>query len=58
MKYISFDLEIARLEDGVFSGWYRGADYGIACAATVASSGQVGLWHGPMTGRHVRARDG
>lgn len=45
-NFLAFDLEIARPISGSFDDWKRQRPLGIACAATLASEGDLRLWHG------------
>ena len=50
--FVAFDIEIANpFPDGV-DDWQPFRPFGISCAATLTSEGQMTVWHG----RHSRQR--
>jgi hypothetical protein len=45
-RYLAFDIEIAKAIPGSFDNWKDHRPLGISCAATLAATGDLRLWHG------------
>lgn len=55
MRYVSFDLEIAKILDDT-RPWDEQRPFGVSCAVTITSDGEVVRWHAPL-GRGGRYGD-
>jgi len=51
MKYLAFDLEIAKEIPEGETDWKKHRPLGITCAATLTESGHPQLWHGGVIGK-------